>query len=150
MLEFFPKDSRAKKMSAQVWLLADWLSIHAPNWVAGRLDGAQILLHGHCHHKAVFGGPASELVLLRKAGAQVELINSTCCGMAGPFGFEKGKFEVSKAIANLDLLPAIEAATPDTVIVADGFSCREQISHLAHRPSLHFAEVLDSVRRSRD
>ena len=64
--------------------------------------------------------------------------------------FEKGKFEVSKAIANLDLLPAIEAATPDTVIVADGFSCREQISHLAHRPSLHFAEVLDSVRRSRD
>jgi FAD/FMN-containing dehydrogenase/Fe-S oxidoreductase len=143
MLEFFPNDPRAQKLSSQIWLLADWLSTHAPDWVAGRLNGAQLLLHGHCHHKAVFGGPASELALLRKAGAQVELINSTCCGMAGPFGFEKDKFELSKAIANLDLLPAIEAAGPLTTIVADGFSCREQISHLAHRSSLHFAEVLE-------
>jgi Fe-S oxidoreductase/FAD/FMN-containing dehydrogenase len=143
MLEFFPNDPRAQKLSSQVWLLADWLSTHAPAWVAGRLNGAQLLLHGHCHHKAVFGGPASELALLRKAGAQVELINSTCCGMAGPFGFEKHKFELSKAIANLDLLPAIEGAGPLTVIVADGFSCREQISQLARRSSLHFAEVLD-------
>ncbi len=132
-----------KRLSSQVWLLADWLSTHAPDWVVGRLSGARLLLHGHCHHKAVFGGPAQELALLRKAGAQVELINSTCCGMAGPFGFEKDKFEVSKAIANLDLLPAIEAADPLTVIVADGFSCREQISHLANRSSLHFAELLE-------
>jgi hypothetical protein len=65
--------------------------------------------------------------------------------MAGPFGFDKSKFEVSKAIANLDLLPAIEKAGPQTVIVADGFSCREQISHLARRSSLHFAEVLAGV-----
>jgi Fe-S oxidoreductase len=143
MLEFFPNDARAQKLSSQIWLLADWLSTHAPDWVAGRLTGAQLLLHGHCHHKAVFGGPASELALLRQAGAQVELINSTCCGMAGPFGFEKDKFELSKAIANLDLLPAIESAGPLTAIVADGFSCREQIRHLAHRSSLHFAEVLD-------
>jgi FAD/FMN-containing dehydrogenase/Fe-S oxidoreductase len=147
LLEFFPTTPRAQKLSSQVWLLADWLSAHAPDWVAGRLSGAQILLHGHCHHKAIFGGPASELALLRKAGAQVELINSTCCGMAGPFGFEKKKFEISKAIANLDLLPAIEAAKPDTVIVADGFSCREQISHLAHRSSMHFVEVLDQGAR---
>jgi Fe-S oxidoreductase len=143
MLEFFPNDDRAKRLSSQVWLFADWLSTHTPDWVVGRLSGAQLLLHGHCHHKAVFGGPAQELALLRKAGAQVELINSTCCGMAGPFGFEKDKFEVSKAIANLDLLPAIEAADPLTVIVADGFSCREQISHLANRSSLHFAELLE-------
>jgi FAD/FMN-containing dehydrogenase/Fe-S oxidoreductase len=142
MLEFFPNNHRAQKMSSQVWLLADWLSAHASEWVSGRLNGAQILLHGHCHHKAVFGGPASELALLRKAGAEVALINSTCCGMAGPFGFEKDKFELSKAIAGLDLLPAIEAADPLTLIVADGFSCREQISHLAHRSSLHFAEIL--------
>jgi Fe-S oxidoreductase/FAD/FMN-containing dehydrogenase len=147
MLEFFPNEHRAQKMSSQVWLLADWLSAHASDWVADRLKGEQFLLHGHCHHKAVFGGPASELALLRKAGAQVELIQSTCCGMAGPFGFEKNKFEVSKAIANLDLLPAIEAAGPQTVIVADGFSCREQISHLAHRSSLHFAEVLAGALR---
>jgi FAD/FMN-containing dehydrogenase/Fe-S oxidoreductase len=150
MLEFFPNDPRAKRLSSQVWLLADWLSAHAPDWVSGRLGGAQILVHGHCHHKAVFGGPASEIALLRKAGAQVEFIESTCCGMAGPFGFEKCKFEVSKAIANLDLLPVIERADPGTVIVADGFSCREQISHLARRSSLHFAEVLEhACERSR-
>jgi Fe-S oxidoreductase len=144
-LDFFP-DGRlsdlARKMSTQVWLLADWLAAKAPDWVTGRLQGAQVLVHGHCHHKAVFGGPTSEIALLRKAGAAVELINSTCCGMAGPFGFEAEKFEVSKAIANLDLLPAVNAAAPTTIIVADGFSCREQIHQLAHREALHFAEIL--------
>ena len=62
--------------------------------------------------------------------------------MAGPFGFEAGKFEVSKIIANDSLLPAIQAASPLTIFVADGFSCREQISQLGHRQALHFAEVL--------
>jgi FAD/FMN-containing dehydrogenase/Fe-S oxidoreductase len=144
-LDFFPDGllaDLAKKMSSQVWLLADWLAAKAPDWVTGRLQGAQVLVHGHCHHKAVFGGPTNEIALLRKAGAAVELINSTCCGMAGPFGFEAEKFEVSKAIANLDLLPAVNAAAPTTIIVADGFSCREQISQLAHRQGLHFAEIL--------
>jgi FAD/FMN-containing dehydrogenase/Fe-S oxidoreductase len=133
----------AKQMSSQVWLLSDWLAAKAPDWVTGRLQGAQVLLHGHCHHKAVFGGPTSEIALLRQAGAAVELINTTCCGMAGPFGFEADKFEVSKAIANLGLLPAVNAASAETIIVADGFSCREQIDQLGHRQALHFAEILD-------
>jgi FAD/FMN-containing dehydrogenase/Fe-S oxidoreductase len=144
-LEFFPSGflaARARKLSSQVWLLADWLAAKAPDFAKGRLEGAQILLHGHCHHKAVFGGPANEIALLRKAGAAVEFIDSSCCGMAGPFGFEADKFEVSKAIANLDLLPAVGSASPATLIVADGFSCREQISQLGHREALHFAEVL--------
>jgi Fe-S oxidoreductase len=101
------------------------------------------MLHGHCHHKAVFGGPKSEIGLLRKAGAQVEMIDTTCCGMAGPFGFEADKIEVSKAIANLGLIPAVNAAGPMTLIVADGFSCREQISQLSSREGMHFAEILD-------
>ncbi len=142
-LELFPNDERARKMSKQVWLLADWLAAKAPDWVEGRLKGAKVLLHGHCHHKAVFGGPKSEMALLRKAGAQVEMINTTCCGMAGPFGFEADKIEVSKAIANLGLLPAVNAAGPMTLIVADGFSCREQISQLSEREGMHFAEILD-------
>jgi FAD/FMN-containing dehydrogenase/Fe-S oxidoreductase len=145
-LDFF-RDGRladlAKKMSGQVWLLSDWLAAKAPDWVTGRLKGAQVLLHGHCHHKAVFGGPASEIALLRKAGAAVELINTTCCGMAGPFGFEADKIEVSKAIANLGLLPAVNAAPATTILVADGFSCREQIDQLGHRHAVHFAEILD-------
>ena len=142
-LELFPDDKRAKKLSEQVWLLADWLAAKAPDWVIGRLEGAQVILHGHCHHKAVFGGPKSEIALLRKAGAQVEMIDTTCCGMAGPFGFEADKIEVSKAIANLGLLPAVNAASPMTLIVADGFSCREQIAQLSDRQSMHFAEILE-------
>jgi FAD/FMN-containing dehydrogenase/Fe-S oxidoreductase len=141
-LELFPNDPRAQRLSRQVWLLADWLAAKAPDWVIGRLQGKQVILHGHCHHKAVFGGPANEIALLRKAGATVELINSSCCGMAGPFGFEADKIEVSKAIANLGLLPVINSAAPATIIVADGFSCREQINQLSEREGMHFAEVL--------
>jgi FAD/FMN-containing dehydrogenase/Fe-S oxidoreductase len=140
--ELFPKDPRAKRLSEQIWLLADWLSAKAPGFAAGRLTGAQILLHGHCHHKAVFGGPASEIALLRQAGATVDMIQSGCCGMAGPFGFEADKFEVSKTIAQDGLLPAVASAAPLTLIVADGFSCREQIAQLSERKAMHFAEVL--------
>jgi FAD/FMN-containing dehydrogenase/Fe-S oxidoreductase len=146
--ELFPNDPKAKRLSQQVFLLADWLvdsdwlADHAPEFVAGALEGAQILVHGHCHHKAVFGGPASEIALLRKAGANVELIEAGCCGMAGPFGFEAGKFEVSKTIANQGLLPAVRSAGPATILVADGFSCREQIAQLSPRKAVHFAEVL--------
>ena len=142
MLELFPNDERAKKLNKLVWLLADWLAEKAPEFAAGRLEGAHILIHGHCHHKAVFGGPANEIALLRKAGAKVDPIDSTCCGMAGPFGFEADKFEVSKAIAKTGLLPALESAGPMTIVVADGFSCREQISQLGHREAIHFAEAL--------
>ena len=142
LLELFPNEPRAQRLSEQVWLLADFLAARAPGFVSGRLDGAHILLHGHCHHKAVFGGPASEIALLREAGAAVELIQAGCCGMAGPFGFEADKFEVSKIIANQGLLPAVQSAEPTTIVVADGFSCREQIDQLAHTKALHFAEVL--------
>ncbi|MGD0348597.1 MAG: FAD-binding and (Fe-S)-binding domain-containing protein [Terracidiphilus sp.] len=142
LLELFPNDPRAKRLSEQVWLFADFLSARAPGFVSGRLEGAQILIHGHCHHKAVFGGPGNEIALLREAGAAVELIQAGCCGMAGPFGFEADKFEVSKTIANQGLLPAVQTAGPTTIVVADGFSCREQIDQLAHVKALHFAEVL--------
>jgi Fe-S oxidoreductase len=142
LLELFPNAPRAQRMSRQVWLLADWLAAKAPEWATGRLRGANVLLHGHCHHKAVFGGPASEIALLRQAGATVEPIQAGCCGMAGPFGFEADKFDVSKAIANDGFLPAIERAGPLTLIVADGFSCREQIAQLSHRSAMHFAEIM--------
>jgi len=150
LLQFFPNDPRAQRMSRQVWLLADFLSAKAPNFAAGRLTGVQILLHGHCHHKAVFGGPASEIALLRQAGAVVEQTQAGCCGMAGPFGFEADKFEVSKAIAQDGLLPAVNAAAPETIIVADGFSCREQIEQLGHRQAMHFAEAMARLRCKED
>jgi Fe-S oxidoreductase len=146
LLELFPDDPRAQRLSRQVWLLADWLAAKAPEWATGRLQGAHVLLHGHCHHKAVFGGPASEIALLRQAGATVEPIQAGCCGMAGPFGFDSDKFEVSKAIASDGLLPAIARTGPTTLIVADGFSCREQIAQLSQCRAVHFAEALAQSR----
>jgi len=140
--ELFPKDPRAKRLREQIWLLADWLAAQAPDFAADTLQGAHILVHGHCHHKAVFGGPQSEIEILRRAGATVEAIQAGCCGMAGPFGFEAGKFDISKTIAEDGLLPAVRAAGPTTILVADGFSCREQIQQLGHKQALHFAEVL--------
>jgi Fe-S oxidoreductase len=144
--ELFPDDPRARRLSENVWLLADFLAARAPEFtrdgLKDTLAGAHILLHGHCHHKAVFGGPANEIALLRQAGATVEPIESSCCGMAGPFGFESDKFEVSKTIANQGLLPAVASAGPATILVADGFSCREQIGQLGHKKALHLAEVL--------
>ncbi|HEX4028852.1 MAG TPA: FAD-binding and (Fe-S)-binding domain-containing protein [Terracidiphilus sp.] len=142
LLELFPGDPRAARLSRQVWLLADWLAAQAPDFIPGQLGGARILVHGHCHHKAVFGGVAHEIALLRKAGATVEPIQAGCCGMAGPFGFEADKYEVSKTIAGQGLMPAVQSAASTTLIVADGFSCREQIAHLSHRRALHFAEIL--------
>jgi FAD/FMN-containing dehydrogenase/Fe-S oxidoreductase len=140
--ELFPNDPRAEKLRENIWLLADWLAAKAPESVAGKLTGKRVLIHGHCHHKAVFGGPKNEISLLRAAGATVEPIETTCCGMAGPFGFEAEKYEVSKTIANLGLLGPINAAAQETLIVADGFSCREQIAQLGHREAMHFAEAL--------
>jgi Fe-S oxidoreductase len=140
--ELFPNDPRAHRLREQVWLLADWLAANAPDCAAGTLAGSHILVHGHCHHKAIFGGAGNEIALLRRAGATVEPIQAGCCGMAGPFGFEAEKFEVSKIIANDGLLPAVQSASPETIIVSDGFSCREQISQLGHRQAMHFAEVL--------
>jgi FAD/FMN-containing dehydrogenase/Fe-S oxidoreductase len=148
--ELFPNDAHAAKLREQVWLLADWLQAKAPESVAGRLAGKRVLIHGHCHHKAVFGGPKSEIALLRAAGADVEPIETTCCGMAGPFGFEAEKYEVSKTIAGLGLLGPIESADQETLIVADGFSCREQIAQLGGRDAQHFAEVLALKKYQQD
>jgi Fe-S oxidoreductase len=142
LLELFPKDDRAKRMSGNVWLLADFLSESAEGLPAVSAGEMRILIHGHCHHKAVFGGPANEVALLRKMGAHVDLIEAGCCGMAGPFGFEATKIAVSKTIASQGLMPAVETAGRDTIIVADGFSCREQISQLSGRTALHFAEIV--------
>ncbi len=142
LLELFPNDPRAQRLSQQVWLFADWLAETVPDFVFGSLEGAHILVHGHCHHKAVFGGAGNEIALLRRTGATVDPIQAGCCGMAGPFGFEADKFEVSHTIASQELLPAIQSAGPTTIVVADGFSCREQIEQLGHVRALHFAEVL--------
>ena len=100
-----------------------------------------MLLHGHCHHKAT-GGIDSEQKLLEKMGAEIEAPDSGCCGLAGSWGYEAGHYDVSMAAGERVLLPAARAASTDTLLVADGFSCRTQIEHGARRKPLHLAQVL--------
>jgi Fe-S oxidoreductase len=83
-----------------------------------------------------------EMGLLSATGASVELLDSGCCGMAGPFGFEKDKFDVSQTLAERVLMPAVRAAAADDIIVTNGFSCREQISQNSSRRAVHLSEVL--------
>jgi Fe-S oxidoreductase len=100
-----------------------------------------MLVHGHCHQKA-FGAVAPVLEVLRLIpGAAPQLIDSSCCGMAGSFGYEAEHQEVSMRMAELSLLPAVRAA-PDALIVADGTSCRHQIADGAGRRAVHVSRVL--------
>ena len=114
-----------------------------PNYQPPSLPGQSIILHGHCHQKSLMK-MNSEVELLRRTGAEVQLLDSGCCGMAGPFGFEREKFEVSQTLAERVLLPAIRQADPRTILVMDGFSCREQIVQNSSRQALHLAQVLAS------
>jgi Fe-S oxidoreductase len=136
----FPDDARAQRLRAQTFLLSEFLECHAPGYQPARID-QKILLHGHCHEKALMGMGHAE-ALLRKAGANVQVLDSGCCGMAGPFGFERDKFSVSQAIGERVLLPAVREASDDTLIVTDGFSCREQIFQATAKRAFHLAEVL--------
>jgi Fe-S oxidoreductase len=136
----FPDDPRATRLRRQTMLLSELLSRHAPEYQPPRLE-RRVLLHGHCHHKALWR-MTDEEALVRKAGAEVEAPDSGCCGMAGPFGYDRDKFAVSQAIGERALLPAVRRVPDDTIIVADGFSCREQIAQLTGRRAIHLAEVL--------
>jgi FAD/FMN-containing dehydrogenase/Fe-S oxidoreductase len=103
--------------------------------------GKKALLHGHCHQKALVG-TAPTVAALRWAGFEVDEVDSGCCGMAGSFGFEREHYDISIALGNRRLAPAVKAAAADTEIVAPGISCRQQIQHLAGRRAKHPAEVL--------
>ena len=104
-----------------------------------------MVLHGHCHQKAFDAMPAVEQVLRLVPGLSVETIEATCCGMAGSFGYEAEHFEISMKMAEASLLPAVRKADADTLVVADGTSCRHQIADGAQRDAVHVARVLASA-----
>jgi Fe-S oxidoreductase len=141
LTNFFPSNERAIRLAKQTFLLSEFLTRHVPGYQPPQLAGRQIVLHGHCHHKALMG-MQDERSLLEATNAQVSTLDSGCCGMAGPFGFEKDKFEVSQALGERVLLPAVRSASPETILVTDGFSCREQIRQNTPRHAVHLAEVL--------
>ena len=140
MTNLFPGDEVAKRLSGQTFLLGEFLAQRAPDFSPPRLSRSAIV-HGHCHQKAIMGMSDDE-ALLRKIGVDHTLLDSGCCGMAGSFGFERDKAAVSVAIGELVLLPAVRAAASDCLVIADGYSCREQIAQCTDRHALHLADVL--------
>jgi len=133
----------ARTVARHAFLLEEFLARERARGLELRFSGSgrTALLHGHCHQKALVG-TAPTVAALRWAGFRVEEVDSGCCGMAGSFGFEREHYDISVALGNRRLAPAVKAAAADTVIVAPGVSCRQQIAHLAGRRALHPAEVL--------
>jgi Fe-S oxidoreductase len=108
--------------------------------------GRKALVHGHCHHKAILHLDA-EVGCLEALGLDYQIIDSGCCGMAGSFGFEKHKYDVSIRAGERVLLPAVREADKSTLIIADGFSCREQIRQTTDRQALHLTQVMRMALR---
>jgi Fe-S oxidoreductase len=138
-------DPRAERLAKGTFLIEEFLAgLHEQ----GRLRlplrpaAASLLLHGHCHQKALVGSSPSLRVLRLLPEATVEEVDSGCCGMAGSFGYEKEHYEMSLAIGNRRLFPAIKAKGPEWEIVAAGVSCRQQIAHGTGRRAKHLVEVL--------
>lgn len=140
LLNFFPDDPLAQRLSAQTRLLSEFFAQEARAYRLPQMTGKAIV-HGHCHHKAIFRLDAEEHVL-RAMGLDVRVLDSGCCGMAGAFGFERAHYPVAMRIGERVLLPAVREADADTLIVADGFSCREQIAQSSERRALHLADVM--------
>ena len=137
----FPNDERARRLRGQVVLLSEFLVRNAPHYRPPHTPGRKLLLHGHCHHKSIMK-MSDEVAILKATGSELEVLDSGCCGMAGPFGFEKDKFEVSQILGERVLLPAVRQADSATLIVTDGFSCREQIAQNTSRRAIHFAQAI--------
>lgn len=108
----------------------------------GALAGRRILLHTHCHEKALGAARATRELLERIPGATVEELDAGCCGMAGSFGFESEHYELSMQIGGLRLFPSLDAAAPDVLVAATGVSCRQQIAHGTSRRAQHPAVLL--------
>lgn len=153
-MELLPGDEDMRRLAKQTRTLAELLTERAPDWAPPRLD-VHALVQTHCHQHAIMGADA-DTALMRAAGIDADRLGSGCCGLAGNFGFENGHYQVSRAAGERVLLPRVRHADPDTVILADGFSCRTQIEQGdTGRTALHLAELLaggldTALRRQRE
>ncbi|MCC3289764.1 FAD-binding and (Fe-S)-binding domain-containing protein [Arthrobacter sp. zg-Y1110] len=140
-LELVGGDAAAKVANA-THTLAEYLG-SLPDYSPPSLAGQPVVAQPHCHHHAVMGWSA-DAKLLKDAGAELEQLGG-CCGLAGNFGVEKGHYDISVAVAEQQLLPAVQAAAPDALVLADGYSCRTQLEDLTDRRGLHLAQILDEA-----
>jgi FAD/FMN-containing dehydrogenase/Fe-S oxidoreductase len=144
LIKLWPNDEDAKRLAKQTFHFAEFMTSRA-SWEPPQLH-RKAILHGHCHRKAT-GGTEADKKLLERLGLDVEELDSGCCGMAGGWGYEHGHYDVSMACGDRVLLPKVREASPDAVIVADGFSCRSQIEQGGTgRRALHSAQVIQLAR----
>jgi Fe-S oxidoreductase len=132
----------AQRLSGQVRFFSDFIDQDCGDDPLPKVEG-EALVHIHCHHHAIIK-PTAELAVLQRVGLDYEVLKAGCCGMAGSLGFEADKYDVSLAAGERVLLPAVRDAAKETAILADGFSCREQIEQGTGRQTLHIAELLAS------
>jgi Fe-S oxidoreductase len=135
-----PRGGDVKRLTMQTLTLSEFLQRHAADWQTPRL-ARRAIVHGHCHQEAIMGMSAEE-ELYGRLGLDFELLDSGCCGLAGSFGFERDHHEISVQIAEQRLLPMVRQAAEDTLVIADGFSCRTQIEELTDRRALHTAQAI--------
>ncbi|MFC6704988.1 FAD-binding and (Fe-S)-binding domain-containing protein [Flexivirga alba] len=139
LLELLPGNEEATQVAHATVTLAELLT-RTDGWQPPKLAGTRVIAQPHCHHHAVMSWTA-DAALLKAAGADVVQIGG-CCGLAGNFGVEQGHYDVSVAVAETNLLPAVRDAQPGDVILADGFSCRTQLQDLAGTDAIHLAQLL--------
>jgi FAD/FMN-containing dehydrogenase/Fe-S oxidoreductase len=146
----FPEDEGAHRLREQTFFFGEFLEKRAPDFQPPPLP-RKALVHGHCHQKALERKHTLpfESKLLDKLGMDYEVIDSGCCGMAGSFGFEASHYDVSQAVGDLKLLPAVKEAAKDTLIIADGFSCHEQIEQATDRHAIHLAQAIQMALHER-
>jgi FAD/FMN-containing dehydrogenase/Fe-S oxidoreductase len=147
LLNLFSKREDARKLSALAMTFAEFLEKYASNFSLPKFEGAA-LVQGHCHHKAVMR-MRHEKSMMGKMGMRYEVLESGCCGMAGAFGYEADKYRVSMECGERVLLPRVREASRETQLVADGFSCREQIEQATGRKTFHLAEVVRAALKLR-
>ena len=135
----FPGDMRAQRLAKQTRFITEFIDDAGVRALRQANDRALVQIH--CHQHALLDISAERRVLGR-TGLRYEIMDSGCCGMAGSFGFERGKYAVSMTAAERVLLPRVRAAGPETLVVANGFSCREQIEQATGRATVHIAELL--------
>jgi FAD/FMN-containing dehydrogenase/Fe-S oxidoreductase len=149
LCSIIPHDEDAQRLARQTFMLSEFIDQKMADYPLPQLK-RRALVHGHCHHKALMKLTAEERVLQR-LGLDYEVPESGCCGMAGAFGFEGGDhYEVSIACGERVLLPKVREADADTLVVANGFSCRKQIELTTDRRALHLAHVLELAQREAD
>ncbi len=140
MLNFFPSDNDARRLAKQSYILSEFIMKYVEEDKLPKIE-AKVLLHFHCHHSSVLK-TKDETDLLKKMGVDFEDLDSGCCGLAGSFGFEKDHHEISMASGERVLLPAVRDQDESTMILTNGFSCREQIAQGTNRRAVHLAELM--------